>query len=285
VNRNNRLVPFVISLALLASPSPAQEIFDQGVVAFRSDDYERALELFRQAAALHPNEADPHAYLGATYMAISNRSTMLSAILNDPTASAAIPEVDRLAAARQVRSVSETEHLAEAELRRALELDPDNMLALQSLVILANHGNAELSESETARRRAEAGNLYDRLTVAFADDSAAKLAESLKELRPKTSLDSTGKMYAFAGELIEGDWSQVVQRARPSPTETPGPLPSPMRQRLKERYSTFINEAMADFQQALRFDPANTVAMIGISRLIRDSAVLSGLVPIFDTTS
>jgi tetratricopeptide (TPR) repeat protein len=261
-------------LALLAPSSPAQEIFDQGVAAYSSNDYERALELFRQAAALNPNQAGPHVYLGATYMAISNRSAMMSAILKDSTAAANIPEADRLAAAKQVVSVSETERMADAELRRALELDPNNMLALQSLLTLAYHGNAELSAPEKARRLAEGGELRDRLTIAFADDSAVRLAEALKELRPKAAMDSTGKNYAFAGELIQGDWRQVVQRATPNPTETLGPLPSPMRQQLKERYARLINEAMTDFQQALRFDPANSIAMMGMSQLIRDSAVL-----------
>jgi tetratricopeptide (TPR) repeat protein len=274
VNRTHPLVRFVISLALLSIPSLGQEIFDQGVAAFRSNNYERALELFRQAAVLHPNQADPHAYLGATYMAISDRSAMLSAILKDPMRSADMPEADRLAAAKQVVSVSEIERLAEAELRRAVELDPNNMEALQSLVILANHGNAELSGPEKARRMAEAEKLYDRLTVAFADHSVARLAQSLKELRPKAAADSTGKEYAFAGELIETNVREAVRRARRNPIEAPGPLRNPMRQNLKERYAALINEAMGDFQQALRYDPANAIAMGGMSNLIRDSAAL-----------
>jgi tetratricopeptide (TPR) repeat protein len=266
-------VRLVVFLLLISTFARAQNVFDRGVAAFRNADYERALELLHEAEALNPSQADVHAYLGATYMQMASWSEALSSILNDPARASAIPEANRLAAAKLVTSVPENERMAEAEFRRALALDRKNMLALQSLVDLAYNGRAELPPVEKARRLAEAKELRDRLIVAFADDSLIHLAESLETLRRTSASDPTGKIYASAGELIEASWRQVMRRAIPVPSNL-GLLPNPLRQTLAEKYNSIINEGLADFQRALQIDPANSSAASGISDLIRGRAVL-----------
>lgn len=259
-----RLVCSAVLIALLPPMLRAQDAFDLGVAAFHSGNYDRALDLLRQAVVLHPNQADPHSYLGATYMAMANESALMSA--------APIPEADRLAAAKSVVSIPESERLAEAEFRRALALDTNNLLALESLVGLLYHGHRELTEPEKSRRLAEAQTLYDRLTLAFADDSLHKLAETLDILRTFTD-DHTGKLYAKRGELIQSSWSQVLERANRS-LESVGPLPNPMRKALQGKYMKILNDGLLDFQQSLQFDPTNDEVMIGTSYLIRDRAAL-----------
>ncbi len=266
------LIRLVILLMLISSLSSAQDLFDQGVQAFRRSDDDRALELLKQAVALNPKRADPHAYLGATYLAISSRSAAISAMLKNPQASASMPEAERLAAAKAITSIPETERLADVELRRALELDPNNEVALESLVTLARDGHADLPEAERAQKRAEAKLLYDRLTLAFADSSLRQLAEV--QLAPNPASDSTGGLYSSAAEIIESNWHQVMERANASPLDPTGPLRNPMRQALRTKYAAVLNEALGDYQQALHFNPNNSSAMIGMSILIRDQAVL-----------
>lgn len=268
MNRIGSLVRVVIFLALISPFARGQNVFEQGVAAFRDSDYERALTLLQEAEALTPNQADVHAYLGATYMQIASWSEVASMILNAPAGASTLSDADRAAAAKAVVSVPENERMAEAEFRRALALDRNNMLALQSLVDLDNKGSAELPPAEKARRLAEAKELRDRLIVAFADSSLVQLTTSLETLRRTMASDPTGKNYAYAGELIEESWSQVMGRANPIPS-TAGLLPSPMRQTLAEKYNPIINEGLADFQRALQFDPANRSAASGLSKLIR----------------
>jgi len=208
------LTRFVVLLVLISPISSAQDVFDQGVAASRRGDDDQAVELFRQAVALNPNRADAHAYLGSAYMAISSQSTVISEILKDPQASASMSETDRLAAAKMVASIPETERLAEAELRRALELDPDNQLALQWLLILTNKGRADLPEADRAPKRAEARALSDHLTLAFADTSLRRLAESQEVLARNPGIDPTGRRYSTAAELIWSSWHEVLQRAK-----------------------------------------------------------------------
>jgi tetratricopeptide (TPR) repeat protein len=216
-----------VLLKLVASISRAQTVFEQGVEASRRGDDDRALELLKQAVALDPNKADPHAYLGVAYMAISSRSAAISAILKDPEASASMSDSDRLAAAKMVTAVPESDRLAEVELRRALELDPTNAVALQWLVILANHSDADRPEAEKMQKMAEARTMNGRLALVFADSSLRLLAETQKLHPVNPARYSTGGLYLQAAELIQSNWHEVMQRANGRPLDPTGPLPSP----------------------------------------------------------
>jgi len=193
---------------------------------------------------------------------------------DDPSASATIPEAERAVAVESIVSVVETERLAEAEFRRTLELDENNLLALESLVELAYESAAESPDPEKHRRLAAAATLYDRLTAALADDSLKKLAGSLATLHElATRSQGTGDFNAASGELIETTVRPVLDRANHS-LKGSGPLPSAIREVLQGKYNSEINDGVAEFQRALQLDAQNDVAMIGMSYLIRDRAAL-----------
>jgi TonB family protein len=271
MSRNCPGIFLVVSLALLPAALRAQDALELGIAAYRHDDYDRALSLLRQAVANRPDQAAPHVYLGATYRAMAIGSGLLYELLQNPEGLALIPEADRAAAAKSAASTPETERLAEAEFRRALELDGNNVMALEGLVDLAYHGHMATGP-EKDRRLAEAQVLYDRLTVAFADDELRKLAESLDEQRRASATRRIPD--GMMGTFTESTVRQILQRADHSGVGIDGPLPNPMRKTLQTKLISVINDAFADFQRQLRLDPLNDGAMIEMSYLIRDRAAL-----------
>jgi TonB family protein len=271
MSRNCPGIFLVVSLALLPAALRAQDALESGIAAYRHNDYDRALSLLRQATANRPDQAAPHVYLGATYRAMAIDSGLLYELLQNPEGLALIPEADRAAAAKSAASTPETERLAEAEFRRALELDGNNVMALEGLVDLAYHGHMATGP-EKDRRLAEAEVLNDRLAVAFADDELRKLAESLDEQRRASATRRIPD--GMMGTFTESTVRQILQRADHSGVGIDGPLPNPMRKTLQTKLISVINDAFADFQQQLRLDPLDDGAMIEMSYLIRDRAAL-----------
>jgi Flp pilus assembly protein TadD len=90
-------------IVLISTVLCAQNEMNEGIAAFKSGNYKQAIELFTQAAALHPDEVNPHLYLGTAYMSAS------------PVEARA----------------------AETEFKRVLELDANNTVAMASLASLA----------------------------------------------------------------------------------------------------------------------------------------------------
>ena len=112
---------FASLLALLsASLLNAQDVLvNQGVAAFKSGNYQQAVDLFSQAVAARPNDVNPHLYLGTAYMSMW-------------IPGAASPE--NIARARS----------AETEFLRVLELDGSNATAIASLASLTYNSASSL---------------------------------------------------------------------------------------------------------------------------------------------
>ncbi len=113
---------------------------NQGVAAFKSGNYQQAVELFREAVALHPNDVNPHLYLGTAYM-------------SQWIPGAVSPENEANA-----RS-------AETEFKRVLELDANNTTSLASLASLAYNSASAAPPGEKIRKFDESRDWYKRLAA------------------------------------------------------------------------------------------------------------------------
>jgi TonB family protein len=131
---------YLTLIALALTGLYGQEVLNQGVAAFKSGNYQRAVELFQQEAAAHPNSVDAHLYLGTAYLSLW------------------IPGARSPDNAANARS-------AEIEFRRVLELDANNTAALASLASLAYNAAAPLKGEEKDRKFDEAMDWYKRLAA------------------------------------------------------------------------------------------------------------------------
>ncbi len=132
--------------------------------------------------------------------------------------------------------------LADTEFKRVLEMDSNNTTAIASLASLA-YNSHQLDE---------AMDWYKRLAAV---DPANKEAP-----------------YSM-GVIAWAKWYPALMTARASVgmrPEDPGPLPEPARGELKAKYSSIIEEGMANLDRALALDPAYADAMAYMNLLIRE---------------
>ncbi len=218
-------------IALISTALCAQDALNDGIAAFKSANYKQAIELFQQAVALHPNEMNPHLYLGTAYM-----STWIPGL--------AAPE--NVANAR----------LAGTEFKRVLELDANNTVALASLASMSYNEAASLAGEEKLRKYDEAMDWNKRLTAVDPSNKEA--------------------LYSM-GVITWAKWYPALMTTRAKlqmlPAD-PGPLPAPEREELKAKYSTMLDEGIANLDRALQIDPQYADAMAYINLLIRERADL-----------
>jgi tetratricopeptide (TPR) repeat protein len=147
-------------------------------------------------------------------------------------------------------------HSAEIEFRRVLELDANNTTALASLASLTYHAAATLTGEEKIRKLDEAMDWYKRLVA----------------------VDPTNKEASYSmGVIAWAKWYPALMTARASvgmKPEDPGPLPEPVRGELKAKYSSLIEEGIANLDRALVLDPNYADAMAYLNLLIRERADL-----------
>ncbi len=139
---------FVILFGLSSTALCAQDVRDvmnQGVAAFKGGRYGQAVEFFRQAAALDPNNVNAHLYLGTAYQSVW-------------VPGATSPENEAIA-----RS-------AEDEFERVLELDANNTVAIASMASLTY--NSAIGEARP-RKLDEAMDWYKRLAAVAPGDKEA----------------------------------------------------------------------------------------------------------------
>jgi tetratricopeptide (TPR) repeat protein len=143
-------------------------------------------------------------------------------------------------------------HSAEIEFRRVLELDANNTTALASLASLTYHAAATLTGEEKIRKLDEAMDWYKRLVA----------------------VDPTNKEASYSmGVIAWAKWYPALMTARASvgmKPEDPGPLPEPVRGELKAKYSSLIEEGIANLDRALVLDPNYDDAMAYLNLLIRE---------------
>jgi tetratricopeptide (TPR) repeat protein len=132
--------------------------------------------------------------------------------------------------------------LADTEFKRTLELDSNNTTAIASLASLA-YNSHQLDE---------AMDWYKRLAA----------------------IDPANKEASYSmGVIAWAKWYPALMAARVSvgmKPEDPGPLPEPSRGELKAKYSSLIEEGMANLDRALLLDPHYDDAMAYMNLLIRE---------------
>src|ERR1700722_565006 len=145
---------------------------------------------------------------------------------------------------------------AETEFRRVLELDANNTVALASMASLAYNSASGLKGEEKIRKLDDALDWYKRLAA----------------------IDPTNKVAAYSmGVIAWAKWYPALMTARASvgmKPQGPGALPEPVRGELKARYSSMIDEGIANLDRALVLDPHYDDAMAYVNLLIRERADL-----------
>jgi hypothetical protein len=145
---------------------------------------------------------------------------------------------------------------AETEFRRVLELDASNTVALASMASLAYNSASGLQGEEKIHKLDDAQDWYKRLAA----------------------IDPTNKEAAYSmGVIAWAKWYPALMTARASlgmKPQDPGPLPEPVRAELKARYSSTIEEGIANLDRALVLDPHYDDAMAYLNLLIRERADL-----------
>jgi len=145
---------------------------------------------------------------------------------------------------------------AETEFRRVLELDANNTVALDSMASLSHNEAGPLQGEEKIRKLDDALDWYKRLAA----------------------IDPTNKEAPYSmGVIAWQKWYPALMTARAKvglKPEDPGPLPDPVRGELKARYSSIIDEGIANLDRALVLDPNYDDAMAYMNLLIRERADL-----------
>ena len=133
---------------------------------------------------------------------------------------------------------------AETEFKRVLELDPNNTTALASMASLAYNSKPP------------------------------KLDEAMDWYKVLAAVQPGNKEAFYSmGVIAWAKWYPALMKARASvgmKPEDPGPLPALAALELRPRYSSMIEEGIANLNQALRIDPHYADAMAYLNLLIRE---------------
>ena len=215
-----------LSLALLAGgcSSRWREPFDKGVDAYRQGRFPQAVENLEKAAAANPDSVEIRVYLANAYL-------------------------------KQYKPGSPAAAKAEEHLRKALEIEPSNKPAVESLAWL------QLSEAQSRTRAA--GKL-------------ALLAQAANSYRKLTTLgprDSNAFYWLGVVRWLEGHERLIEERARLHlEPEDEGPISD---DRVRQDLGPIYDDAIGQLKRALEIDPGLRDAMVFMSFCIRDKADLA----------
>lgn len=216
-------------------PVDWQGWLNKGTEAYKSARYQEAAEAFRKAVELNPNEVQPHLYLATAWM------VQYIPGLGSPENSAF---ADR----------------AEAEFERVLELDPNHLVALQSLASLSYQRAQGIADLEQKTRQFDAARSWYEKVVAV-------------DARNKEAWYSMG-VIAWAKWYPRIAATRAHLGMRP---EEPGPLPNAaVRQELSDKYWSTVDDGITNLKKALDIDPAYDDAMVYLNLLYRERADLRG---------
>ncbi len=227
----------LFTLTLSAQDSSTAEDWrswlNRGVEAFKSARYQEAVEDFQKSVYLRPNEVAPHLYLATTWMTQYIPGAVSAENLD-------------------------LQHKAEAEFSLVLQLDPQDLTALQSLASLFYQEAQGMKNSdEKLRKLDEAASWYQRVLTVDPRDKAAYY-----------SLGVIDWVKWYAG------WIGARSRLGMRP-EQPGPLTdAAVRQDLLAHYSPIIADGIANLEKALEIDPQYDDAMAYMNLFIRERADL-----------
>ena len=206
---------------------------NQGVQLYKSAKYQQAVEAFQRAVSLNPSGTNAHLYLGTAFM-------------TQWIPGAESPENGELA--RKARS----------EFEAVVELEPRNLVALQSLASLAY---------------SEAGSIKDPLQKSRMLDEAVEWNRKIIGADPQAK-DAYCSLGVIAWTKFYPELMMARSRLGMRP-ETPGPLLDlNTRQDLRARFEGVVEDGIRNLEKALQIDPAYDDAMAYLNLLIRERADL-----------
>jgi len=211
----------------------SRDRLNKGVQAFRNAKYSDAIELFKEAIQLDPNNPNARLYLANAYM-------------SQWIPGADSPENQQLATA------------ARSEFQQVLNKDPKDSNALASMAFLSYN---------------EATNLKDEARVAKLNEARDWHMKTI-EADPKNK-----QAYYSLGVIAWGKWYPALMSARAKlgmRPEDPGPIKDKkVREDLKAKYGSIIQEGVQSLEKALQIDPEYDEAMAYLNLLIRERADLA----------
>jgi TonB family protein len=224
----------LVGAAALWAQTPARNTLNDGVAAFKAGKYQAAIELFRQAVNANPSDATPHLYLATAFM------------------QQYVPGRD---SAENEQFATDAEH----EFRAVLDLQPDNLPAMNSIASLHfNRASSKKNMDEKTRGLQEAEYWYKKILAVAPNE--------------KTAHYSLGVIAwsRFYPQLMQARSSLGM---RP---EDPGPLSNAaIRADLRSRAGVEVEEGMRHLQRALELDPEYDDAMAYLNLLYRERGDLA----------
>jgi tetratricopeptide (TPR) repeat protein len=174
----------VSSSALCAQDEDAEGYLRTGVEPYRNENYLKAAEFFKEAVNAAPRKAAAHLYLGTAYS---------MAYQTSPNA----------AGADMARKAS-------ASFQRALELAPDNSVALASLGALAyaqaHRQETGLADARAWFEKAIAANPRDAVSLYFLAVIDSELAELIrKPAMTKAGFDAYYDVHPIGSKAVRAD--------------------------------------------------------------------------------
>jgi tetratricopeptide (TPR) repeat protein len=213
-------------------PTDARGWKSHGVSLYKEAKYQEAIEAFERVTAITPRDAIAYLYLGTTLMQIW------------------IP-------GQQSPENAQTARRAAREFEKALEIEPNNTVALESLTSLSYTEGKLLPYDEKMRKMDEARGWNRRLIEVDPWNRDARY---------------------WAGVLAWSEFYPALMTARVKAKmkpEDPGPLPaSNDKTGLISTYGPMVDGGIEDLRRAIEIDPQYADAMAYLNLLIRERADL-----------
>jgi TonB family protein len=206
----------------------SQDWLNMGVQAFKAGRYAEAETDFQNAVASQPNSVTPLIYLGSCRMQqwVPGASTPAN--------------TTTLQNARQA-------------FQQALQLEPNNLIALNSLASMAYNFAASKDPFEKPQFLDEAKAWYEKVIAVDPRDKSAYYS---------LGVIAWSKYYPALG---------TARRQLGMKPQDPGPLTDPsLRQTLRTQYLPVINEGIEDLEKAMAIDPNYDDAMAYTNLLLRE---------------
>jgi len=210
--------------------SRADALLAEGVQAFKRNDFAAAMDLFQKAT-----EADPASAKAHVYLATAKAHTYIPGDSSDEN---------------EARG-----RTAIAEFRTALEMEPENILALEGLGALLFH---------MARQPYDRQKLMESRSVHYRH---AQLKPEDPE--PQYWIALIDWVIAFHGNTaLRAEYNQTAN----PPLAQLDPLPPPLVDQFREQYGWLVDDGIVHAQKAIELRPDYADALANLNLLYRQKA-------------
>jgi tetratricopeptide (TPR) repeat protein len=238
--RKSTLIPALLCSGLLfltgCAKLQSRDQMNQGVQAFKNNKYAEAVQHFKKAVELDPENLNAQSYLATSYW-----------IQWVPGADS--PENKR------------NYEMAQTEFKKVLQRDPNNEQALASMASMAYNTATSAPPDKPELRKA-------------AFEEARKWNERRIEVNPKDA-EAYYYLGVIDYYDALGDIQNARVQEKLPPTD-PGPLKDKkVKEELKNKYEKTIDNGIEQLKKALAIDKENEDAMSYINLLLREKATLA----------